>query len=310
LLFKVSNAYKSNTESFQNIKQTLAAFDEQDEEEKSTESMHSDDIRLHNMSSKPRSKILTHVIEDFILKECSVPFDELEAEELDEKTNICLECGTACNRNENFCSVDCLREFNKRKRAVNSSVKSKKSKVLQIKLNINKRRKNAEDNSDEKKNNSEQKQQQEIKPSKSSSLDFTCHETLNDKQPQQPAGAVANLPAFQISYSNHHHHPNPSSARPSMSSTSNSSSKQQPTATTIFDFPSGDPAEWSCEQVYAFVRIVAGAFIAETFKAQELDGMSLSLIKDDHLVQTMQIKLGPALKIMSKFNELRRTFAK
>jgi hypothetical protein len=32
------------------------------------------------------------------------------------------------------------------------------------------------------------------------------------------------------------------------------------------------------------------------------------LIKDDHLVNTMQIKLGPALKILYKFNEIRAQF--
>ena len=37
-------------------------------------------------------------------------------------------------------------------------------------------------------------------------------------------------------------------------------------------------------------------------------GSALSLIHDDHLVKTMQIKLGPALKIMSKFNELKTKF--
>ncbi len=69
--------------------------------------------------------------------------------------------------------------------------------------------------------------------------------------------------------------------------------------------PRGDPCEWSCEEVFEFVRVVAGINVAQVFKAQEVDGSALSLIRDDHLVNTMQIKLGPALKIMSKFNELK-----
>lgn len=73
-------------------------------------------------------------------------------------------------------------------------------------------------------------------------------------------------------------------------------------------FPSGDPAEWNCDEVYQFVRIVAGVQVAQMFKSQEVDGSALSLIRDDHLVNTMQIKLGPALKIMSKFNELKSKF--
>ena len=74
--------------------------------------------------------------------------------------------------------------------------------------------------------------------------------------------------------------------------------------------PTGDPAEWNCDQVHQFVKCVAGVQIAQLFKSQEVDGSALTLIRDDHLVNTMQIKLGPALKIMSKFNELKEKFNK
>lgn len=74
------------------------------------------------------------------------------------------------------------------------------------------------------------------------------------------------------------------------------------------DIPSGDPVEWSDEDVYQFVKIVAGVSCAEIFRVQEVDGTALSLIRDDHLVNAMHIKLGPALKIMSKFNEVRSRF--
>jgi len=73
-------------------------------------------------------------------------------------------------------------------------------------------------------------------------------------------------------------------------------------------YPSGDPTNWNCDEVYQFVNCVAGLQIAELFKSQEVDGSALTLIRDDHLVNTMQIKLGPALKIMSKFNELKSRF--
>ena len=72
--------------------------------------------------------------------------------------------------------------------------------------------------------------------------------------------------------------------------------------------PQGDPAEWNCDQVFLFVKTVAGVHVAELFRSQEVDGSALSLIRDDHLVNTMQIKLGPALKIMNKFNELKNKF--
>ncbi len=200
---------------------------------------------------------------------------------MNEKPNICLECGVPCNRNENFCSVDCLREFNKRKQASNRN-KSKK-KGLKVKLNINKRLKVSEP------------VKHETQPAKSNSLDFSINGLETEKPFERPKMQLA---AFQIT--------NPSSAKPGLNSANNSISK----STASFKLPSGDPTEWSCDQVYEFVSAVAGVQIAETFKAQDLDGMALSLIKDDHLVQTMQIKLGPALKIMSKFNDLRRNFAK
>jgi hypothetical protein len=90
--------------------------------------------------------------------------------------------------------------------------------------------------------------------------------------------------------------------QPSKPSSSSSST------TTTSEYPSGDPTEWNCEQVFEFVKQVAGANVAQMFMSEEVDGSALSLIRDDHLVNTMQIKLGPALKIMSKFNELKQKF--
>jgi polyhomeotic-like protein 1 len=79
-------------------------------------------------------------------------------------------------------------------------------------------------------------------------------------------------------------------------------------ATFEAELPQGDPSEWNCDQVYQFVKLVAGVAVAELFLAQEVDGSALSLIRDDHLVNTMGIKLGPALKIMNKFNEVKNRF--
>jgi hypothetical protein len=70
-------------------------------------------------------------------------------------------------------------------------------------------------------------------------------------------------------------------------------------------FPCGDPFNWSCDEVFQFVRQVTGPTIAQLFKSEDIDGSALSLMRDDHLLNTMQIKLGPALKILNKFNELK-----
>jgi len=40
--------------------------------------------------------------------------------------------------------------------------------------------------------------------------------------------------------------------------------------------------------------------IGEEFRSQEIDGQALLLLKEDHLMGTMNIKLGPALKIYAQ----------
>ncbi|MGH0128876.1 UNVERIFIED_CONTAM: hypothetical protein FKN15_036313 [Acipenser sinensis] len=45
--------------------------------------------------------------------------------------------------------------------------------------------------------------------------------------------------------------------------------------------------------------------IAAEFRAQEIDGQALLLLKEDHLMSAMNIKLGPALKICARINTLK-----
>lgn len=44
---------------------------------------------------------------------------------------------------------------------------------------------------------------------------------------------------------------------------------------------------------------------AEDFLMQEIDGQALMLLKPDHLMSAMSIKLGPALKICAKIEAMR-----
>ncbi|XP_054160829.1 mucin-2-like isoform X2 [Oppia nitens] len=67
-----------------------------------------------------------------------------------------------------------------------------------------------------------------------------------------------------------------------------------------------NPLQWSVSDVYDFVRNLQGCTeYADDFRSQEIDGQALMLIKEDHLMNTMNMKLGPALKICSKINALR-----
>lgn len=45
--------------------------------------------------------------------------------------------------------------------------------------------------------------------------------------------------------------------------------------------------------------------LASMFLSQEIDGQALLLLKEEHLMSTMNIKLGPALKICAHINSLR-----
>ncbi|KAI1891310.1 hypothetical protein AGOR_G00142480 [Albula goreensis] len=66
------------------------------------------------------------------------------------------------------------------------------------------------------------------------------------------------------------------------------------------------PALWTVDQVCAFVYTLPGCQdIAEEFRSQEIDGQALLLLTEEHLMSTMNIRLGPALKICARINSLK-----
>ncbi|XP_071783455.2 polyhomeotic-like protein 2 [Centroberyx gerrardi] len=71
-------------------------------------------------------------------------------------------------------------------------------------------------------------------------------------------------------------------------------------------FLPSDPGNWNVEDVYEFICSLPGCLeIAEEFRSQEIDGQALMLLKEDHLMGTMNIKLGPALKIFAQISMLK-----
>ncbi|XP_077948976.1 polyhomeotic-like protein 2b isoform X1 [Gasterosteus aculeatus] len=71
-------------------------------------------------------------------------------------------------------------------------------------------------------------------------------------------------------------------------------------------FLPNDPTRWNVEEVSEFIRSLPGCQeIADEFRSQEIDGQALLLLKEDHLMSTMNIKLGPALKIFARINSLK-----
>ncbi|XP_029384929.1 polyhomeotic-like protein 3 isoform X1 [Echeneis naucrates] len=66
------------------------------------------------------------------------------------------------------------------------------------------------------------------------------------------------------------------------------------------------PSQWSVEEVTAFIHTLPGCSdVAEAFRLQEIDGQALLLLTEDHLMTSMNIKLGPALKICAHINSLK-----
>ncbi|XP_007232737.1 polyhomeotic-like protein 3 isoform X2 [Astyanax mexicanus] len=66
------------------------------------------------------------------------------------------------------------------------------------------------------------------------------------------------------------------------------------------------PAQWTVDEVSSFISSLPGCQdIAESFRAQEIDGQALLLLTEDHLMSAMNVKLGPALKICARINSLK-----
>lgn len=65
------------------------------------------------------------------------------------------------------------------------------------------------------------------------------------------------------------------------------------------------PSKWSVDHVCEFIESLPDAkSFSKDFRANEIDGSALVLIKEDHLIHTLNIKLGPALKLCSHIRKL------
>ena len=93
---------------------------------------------------------------------------------------------------------------------------------------------------------------------------------------------------------------------PSMASTPPSSQPSEVKAKYNIDVLANNPLKWSVTQVCDFVKNLPGCSdYVEDFQLQEIDGQALMLLKADHLMSAMAIKLGPALKICNAIEAMR-----
>ncbi|XP_068879981.1 polyhomeotic-like protein 3 isoform X2 [Aphelocoma coerulescens] len=84
--------------------------------------------------------------------------------------------------------------------------------------------------------------------------------------------------------------------------------RKMPESIDLLPVVQTDPSVWTVDEVWAFIHSLPGCQdIADEFRAQEIDGQALLLLKEDHLMSAMNIKLGPALKICARINSLKES---
>ncbi|XP_044525483.1 polyhomeotic-like protein 3 [Gracilinanus agilis] len=84
--------------------------------------------------------------------------------------------------------------------------------------------------------------------------------------------------------------------------------RKMPDSSDLLPAVQTEPSIWTVDEVWAFIHSLPGCQdIADEFRAQEIDGQALLLLKEDHLMSAMNIKLGPALKICARINSLKES---
>uniref|UniRef100_A0AAR2JRP3 Polyhomeotic homolog 2b (Drosophila) n=1 Tax=Pygocentrus nattereri TaxID=42514 RepID=A0AAR2JRP3_PYGNA len=258
-----------------------------------------------------KPQILTHVIEGFVIQEGAEPFPSrfcaccccigLKANQEEEPTLSCELCGKVdfaynFKRSKRFCSTVCAKRYN-----VGCTKR----------IGLFPRRPTPEN------------------PKKQKVSNNSHHSTSSEAKKQNHSthtGIVGSVSSPRLSHLSHgestqcsdmssyEEPPSPLSVassgaqrllrRERGSEHGESHSRELPLLTQHF-MPS-DPAKWNVEDVYEFICSLPGCQeIAEEFRAQEIDGQALLLLKEDHLMSTMNIKLGPALKIFARISMLK-----
>lgn len=65
------------------------------------------------------------------------------------------------------------------------------------------------------------------------------------------------------------------------------------------------PSQWDSEEVVEFLTIQGYGDYCEAFTSSEIDGQSLFLLKEQHLMEKFSMKLGPALRLLDTISRLR-----
>ena len=65
------------------------------------------------------------------------------------------------------------------------------------------------------------------------------------------------------------------------------------------------PRDWNTDEVADFLTVHGFGHFSQQFQAGEVDGESMFLLKEHHLVGQFGLKLGPALKLLDTISRLR-----
>lgn len=73
-----------------------------------------------------------------------------------------------------------------------------------------------------------------------------------------------------------------------------------------YSHPHGTPVQqWSIDDVGEFLSHLGYEAYIDKFSEHEIDGRALSLVRDHHLLMTLKLRLGPALKIIEHVNVIK-----
>lgn len=66
-----------------------------------------------------------------------------------------------------------------------------------------------------------------------------------------------------------------------------------------------NPRLWSCEEVSMFLKQSGFPQLQNHFMEQDVDGHSLLMLNEGHLMETFRMKLGSALKLLEAVEKLK-----
>uniref|UniRef100_A0A2I3HYC9 Polyhomeotic homolog 2 n=1 Tax=Nomascus leucogenys TaxID=61853 RepID=A0A2I3HYC9_NOMLE len=248
-----------------------------------------------------KPQILTHVIEGFVIQEGAEPFpSKEEGAPLKLKCELCgrVDFAYKFKRSKRFCSMACAKRYNVGCTKRVGLFHSDRSKLQKAGAATHNRRRASK-----------------------ASLPPLTKDTKKQPTGTVPLSVTAALQLTHSQEDSSRCSDNSSYEEPLSPISASSSTSRRRQGQRDLELPDmhmrdlvgmghhflpSEPTKWNVEDVYEFIRSLPGCQeIAEEFRAQEIDGQALLLLKEDHLMSAMNIKLGPALKIYARISMLK-----